>query len=208
MEKEDILKRQSELQKLYLGNMQKIKYRMRAIEDIKSGKRSTTYNMTNIEFCVLQTRKILELIALSALISDKDVYNKHLNNIDKMWNPKYILSDIERIHPDFYPVPIRIDLKDKSKWNDAKEPYLTKEEFVRIYDRCGKYLHESSLNMTSKDIYEAYNNVYKEISHWIQLIVNLLWTHTINLYNQKDLFYIALGKEEEPPHGNIFTRID
>ena len=208
MNDEEVLKRQSELQRLYLKNMQIIKFRIKAIGDIMSGKTHTTYKMTNIEFCVLQTRKILELIALSALISDKDVYNERLENIGGMWNAKHILSDIERIHPDFYPIPIVVDSNDKSNLLDMSEPFLTKKDFVHIYERCGKYLHENSIEVTNQDIDYMYNNVYKEIHQWIQLIINLLWTHTIKLHNQKDLFYISMGKDDEPPKGNIFTTVE
>ena len=85
------LERQTELQKLYLRNMQLIKWRLRAISDIREGKTKTTYKITNTEFCVLQIRKILELIALSALVSDVDLYREKLGNIDRMWNAKLIL---------------------------------------------------------------------------------------------------------------------
>ena len=197
--------RQIELQKLYLRNMQIIKWRLRSIRDIQSGKTKTTFKMTNIEFCVLQIRKTLELIALSALISDQDIYEEHLNNIGAMWNARLILADIERIHPDFFPKPIVIDPTDEYKWNDRTDDYLTKEKFVRIYERCGKFLHENPLKMTNADIDNEYSKVWNEITEWRILIINLLNTHTIKLYNQKDLFYIAMNTEDQPPHGNIFT---
>ena len=66
------LERRTELQKLYLKNMQEIKWRIEAIDEIRSGKRTARFLQTNIEFCVLQIRKILELIVLSALVSDAD----------------------------------------------------------------------------------------------------------------------------------------
>ena len=60
-------KRQEELHKLYLKNMSLIKLRMRALSDVMRLARTTTYEITNIEFCVLQIRKVLELIVLSSL---------------------------------------------------------------------------------------------------------------------------------------------
>lgn len=204
MDKQELL-RQTELQKLYLRNMQIIKWRLRAIYDIQSGKAKTSFKITNIEFCVLQIRKILELIALSSLISDQDIYEQHLKNIWSMWNARWIIADIERVHPDFFPKPITIDPTDKFKWNDRTDDYLTKEKFVRIYERCGKFLHENPLKMTIADIDNEYSKVWDEITEWGTLIVNLLNTHTVKLYNQKDLFYIALNADDDPPYGNIFT---
>lgn len=201
------LTRQTELQKLYLRNMQIIKWRLRSIRDIQSGKTTTTFKMTNTEFCVLQIRKILELIALSALISDHDVYEEHLKNIGSMWNARFILADIKRVHPDFFPRPIVIDPIDKFKWCDLTDEYLTKDKFVRIYERCGKFLHENPIKMTNADIDHEYSTVWNEITEWGILIVNLLNTHTIKMYNQKDLYYIAMNAEDQPPQGNIFTMV-
>ena len=207
MRDDELIKRQSELQILYLRNMQKIKWRMNAIFDIRQGRRTTTYKQTNIEFCVLQIRKVLELIAFSSLVSDTDVYREKLINIEKMWNAKHILADIERIHPDFYPKPIVIDEDDKEIWNDRQGPYLTRDEFVKVYDRCGKFLHEDSPYKTEKEIHNEYEQLWNDIGEWGQLIINLLSNHTIHLYNQKDLFFISMDKGDNPPHGNIFTRV-
>jgi len=200
----EVLERQVELQKLYLRNMQIIKWRLNAIRDIQTGDRKTTYRMTNIEFCVLQIRKILELIAFSSLVSDADVYREKLSKIDSMWNARLIFRDIERIHPDFYPKPIRIDPKDKSIWHDIEDGYLTKDEFIKIYDKCGKYLHENSPFMSNQEIDHMYNEVWNQITDWGTKIINLLNTHIVCLYNQTDLFLIQMG---DPPSGNIFTNV-
>ncbi len=44
--KEEKVNRQVELQKLYLRNMQIIKWRLKAIADIRLGKTKTTFKMT------------------------------------------------------------------------------------------------------------------------------------------------------------------
>lgn len=77
------LERQQRLWELYLRNMSEVKRRVAAIDDIFFGRCSTTYRITNMEFCVLQIRKILELIALSALVSDADLYRERLDKIEK-----------------------------------------------------------------------------------------------------------------------------
>ena len=207
MNSEKTIDRQLELNTLYLRNMQRIKWRLNAISDIREKRRTTTYMQTNIEFCVLQIRKILELIAFSSLVSDTDIYKEKLNNIEKMWNAKLIFNDIERIHTEFYPCPIVIDENSKHIWKDRQEPYLTRDEFVRVYDRCGKFLHEDSPYKTDKQIQEEYEQLWEDIGEWGQLIINLLFTHTIKLYNQKELFYIAMGDTDAPPRGNIFTQV-
>ena len=202
---ESVLNRQVELQKLYLRNMQIIKWRLNAIRDIQTGERKTTYKMTNIEFCVLQIRKILELIAFSSLVSDADTYREKLSKIDSMWNAKLIFRDLERIHPDFYPKPILIDPEDKSIWHDVVDGYLTKDDFVSIYDKCGKYLHENPPFLSNKEIDRMYDEVWDQITDWGTKIINLLNTHIVSLYNRNDLYLIQMG---DPPSGNIFTKVE
>ena len=202
------IERQTQLQIRYLRNMQIIKWRIRAIKDIRTNKCHTTYSATNVEFCALQIRKILELIALSSLISDLDVYREQLNDIEKKWNARLILQDIERIHPNFYPVPIEIDPDNKYRWLDKKTTYLTKEQFVSKKKKCGKILHEDSAFKDDKDMDSTYNQADEQINNWVLLIMNLLNTHTVHLYNKKDLFYITMGGENDRPRGNIFTLVE
>lgn len=205
------LDRQVELQNLYLRNMAKIKWRVQAIQDILNNTKSTTYKITNTEFCVLQIRKILELIALSALVSDADVYRNALGKIENMWNARCIIRDIERIHPGFYPEPIEVVYNKNEEavdeWVQVQRPFLDKEQFVNIYNRCGKYLHEPSPFKTEEEIAASYASIEQAIPNWISLIVALLSTHVVHLYNQSDLFFITMGGKGSLPHGNIFSQI-
>lgn len=197
-----------ELQCLYLRNMQEIKWRIEALDEIYLGQKTTRFFQTNVEFCVLQIRKILELIALSALVSDADVYKEKLGRIENMWNARLILKEIERIHPDFYPQPIFIDPDDKYNWIDVKDGYLTKKQFVKIYEKCGKMLHEASSFVDYNSLQMEYKQIWNEIPKWRSLIVKLLNTHIIKLYNQTDLFFITMKDcKNGNPAGNIFTSV-
>lgn len=205
----DDLERQVELQKLYLRNMQKIKWRTKAIFDVLKKKTSTTFEATNIEFCILQIRKILELIALSSLISDADIYKQKMKNIESMWNAKYILRDLERINPHFYPQPIKIIQQEGQidNWVNIESSYLTIEKFISIYEKCGKYMHEFSPFLTEQEINLFYKSIKAEIKEWMELIINLLNCHIVHLYNNSHLFCVFMNEENKPPVGNIFTAI-
>ncbi len=200
------LARRSELQKLYLNNMQEIKWRIEAIDDIYLKKKATSFFQTNIEFCVLQIRKILELVALSALVSDADVYKDKLGKIETMWNARLILQDIERIHPGFYPQPVRTDEKNEYEWIDIEEEYLTKDKFVKVYEKCGKFLHAASPFIDEATTQQEYQQIWVAIPQWRNWILRLLNRHIIKLYNQKELFYIIMkNKGTGTPAGNIFV---
>ena len=129
----------------------------------------------------------------------------NLMTLKKKWNARLILKDIGRIHPDFYPVPINTAPNNKYRWLEKKTPYLTKEQFEDIYKKCGKVLHEDSAFMDDKDMDSTYKHADEQIDNWVVLIMNLLNTHIVHLYNKKDLFYITMGGEKDSPRGNIFT---
>ena len=204
-------RRQSELQRLYLKNMSLIKLRMKALSDVIRHKRTTTYEITNIEFCVLQVRKILELIALSSLVSDADLYREKMDKVEKMWNARLIIRDIERIHPDFFPRPITIeshrDEGEPDVFLELNEPYLTKDKLIEIYQLCGKYLHQSSPFADEERDNESYLKIKDRLVEWRGLIIRLLSTHVIRLYNEDYIWYVVMNEEDKPPFGNIFVKV-
>lgn len=207
------LEHQNELLNLYLKNMWIIKRRIRAVLSIycKTEDRHTTtlFPQTNIEFSLLQIRKILELIALSSLVSNIDLYKAQLKNVERMWNARLIFRDIEKLNSNFYPEAIVICPKDKNTWYKRKDDILSKEEFVKIYEKIGKAMHEDSPFLTLKDAQPYYKEMERNILIWIKKIQNLLWTHIIKLEDKETLFYVSIaGKLSDLPHGNIFKSID
>ncbi|MHC3993916.1 hypothetical protein ACXWTF_03755 [Thiomicrolovo sp. ZZH C-3] len=182
----------------YANVMNEINRRTNVVQSFLAGERNAMYNVVNIELICLQIRKILELIALGSLVANQKIFLKKVNNLQKMWNAKYILSDIEKLNPDFYPRPID---EQPSKLDgvvndlmDVTEGYLTKDDFILIYDKCGKILHaENPLgNGTDYQYYE------KHIPIWMQKIKRLLGTHKVTLLNDKNMYLVHMqehGKE-------------
>lgn len=80
----------------YANVMNEIKRRTLVIASFINKERNAMYNAVDIELQCLQIRKILELIALSSLVANKKVFQKQLNELQKMWNAKYILNDIKK----------------------------------------------------------------------------------------------------------------
>ncbi|HVV55192.1 MAG TPA: hypothetical protein VHC47_07705 [Mucilaginibacter sp.] len=154
-------------------------------------RRNTTgSNETDIEFCCLQIRKMLELISLGSLVMHKNEFEKQSEKYKTFWNPKRILEDIEKINPDFYPKPICIDLKNSTPQNtilyDMKDGFLKKSDFVTMYNECSKILHNEN-PYGAKTNYEHYR---KHIKKWGEEIIYLLKLHMIKLY-KGDGFYLV-----------------
>ena len=62
--------------------------------------------------------------------------------------------------------------------------------------------------MANKEIDYAYDQIWDDIYHWGQLIINLLQTHLVHLYNNKDLYFITMDGGDGKPRGNLFTMIE
>src|SRR5579862_5091556 len=98
MQQQDIIK--------YCNVMEEIKHRTAVINAFGSGGAVALYPATTIESVYLQFRKILELVALGSLVANKTEFSKVYAGFAKYWNAQYLVKDIERINPDFYPRPI------------------------------------------------------------------------------------------------------
>jgi hypothetical protein len=115
----------------YCYQMEEIKLRINVVSSFLYGQSSAVYAPATVECVCLQIRKILELIAFASLIANKEACTKVFAKVSKAWNAGELLKELERVNPDFYPVPVievasnepgvKTDLR---KRNEAE--YLTK----------------------------------------------------------------------------------
>jgi len=176
----------------YCDGMEEIKRRVDTINGLLAGTRSTGYKATNIESVYLQFRKVLELIALSSMVLNKDEYSKQHSKFASHWHASRILSDLEKINPDFYPVPSR-QVVDQITGKVLKvEPiiqgYLTKDDFAKLYEMCGGILHASNPFKPTQDL-ERYE---KEASTWLQKIMLLLGHHHAQLFDKNYQLWVIM----------------
>lgn len=192
---------------LYCTLMNEVKNRTFAVNQILDGQTTTTYKATNIEFMCLQIRKILELISMGSLVMNKDLFEEIGQKYAQYWNAKYILSDIERLNPDFYPIPIIEVPSDRNNvvnnLQNKTYGFLTRDNFVSVYDKCGMIMHASN-PFGSRYDYDFYN---KKITEWRDLIIGLLNSHLIHIKGI-DGFYLIHMEEtgEKGVHGYYFEK--
>lgn len=193
---------------LYITLMNEVKKRTNAITGILKKTNTTTYQATNIEFMCLQLRKILELISLGSLVANKKEFECQQIKYQQFWHAKRIIKDIEKLNPDFYPKPI-IELPSKNQGIkndlvDMKDGYLTKEEFVNVYDQLGKIMHADNPFGTKTDLayYESQiENCYKKV-------IKLLNCHMIRLKGKEEFYLIHMQEERDDlVHGYIFGKV-
>jgi hypothetical protein len=199
---------QSDIQK-YCNLMDEVKRRTLVINAFGNRKTTTPFGTTNIECVYLQLRKILELIAFGSLVANKVEFSKAYTDFSKYWNAQYLLRDIKRVNPEFYPQPIIEKLGSKpgvkSDWEHKTDGFLTKEDFLKLYEKCGKIMHAGNPYGTQVD-YAYYE---KSIQDWLTKITGLLNSHLIKLVNDPNLYLIHMKEDrDELVHHYIFAPIN
>jgi len=193
----------------YAECMEEIKKRMKVVRAFTDGSANAIYKQTTAESTCLQIRKILELIALSSLVANKEAYAKSRKKFATDWHAKRILSDINTINPDFYPVPTRQILDSSGKKvievKKIESGFLTKNGFEKIYDRCGGLLHASNPFSKSKDI----DNFLKLVPKWMDKIKNLLNHHQVQLIQSDLQLWVLMQAEKDGKvHVTLFQRLE
>jgi hypothetical protein len=132
------------------------------------------------EVACLNLRKILELIAFASLTANKEKYAEVHANFANHWRAKVLLQNLERIHPQFYPRPAFFSHQDANgiKHIDfLKDGFLTKDEFVTLYDKCSEVLHTWNPFRVDPRVVDFGIS----IRDWVTRIERLLAVHTIRL---------------------------
>ena len=190
---------------LYCDVMEEIKRRTSVVWSFLNGKSSTIYKATTIESACLQVRKILELIALASLVANKTEFAAQNEKFAKVWNARLILNDIERLNSQFYPKPIREVPSAKpgilNDLQDITDGFLTKEDFLKVYEKCGAMMHSDN-PYGGKTDYQYYD---KSLPKWMEKIRVLLNSHIIRLINGENFYLIHMKEDrDDKVHGYTF----
>ena len=188
----------------YLNVLTEIKRRTKVIDDIISADSRLRYRATSIETACLQIRKILELIAFGSLIANVRIYSAQYKRFAEHWNARIMLRDMERVNPNFYPSPIiqkpsavtGIDMD----WSSRGPDYLTKDDFLIAYEKCGGVLHATNPYGEATD-FDAYQT---NLIQWRKKIVNLLNAHTMTLVEDDHLYLFQMSAGDQMPTYHSF----
>lgn len=198
----------SQALKKYLTLMGEIKRRTTVTQALANGMVRVVYKATTIESIYLQYRKMLELIALGSLVANKEVFSKVYQDFAKYWNAEFLVKDIERVNPDFYPRPIIQKPSGapggKIEWSDRPNDYLTKDELIKLYKKCGAIMHCGNPYGSQVD-YAYYESM---VAYWGTRIMNLLSAHYIRLVSDPNLYLVQMGSNEEAPSHCAFAPLD
>jgi len=177
--------------------MEEIKRRTGVVDFFLGGKGHALYQPTTIESICLQLRKILELIAFGSLVANKESYSAVYAKFATNWNARLLLRDLERVNPDFYPKPVvevpSPDPKVRRHLENRQLDYMTKQEFERIYEKCGAMMHADNPYGSRID----YKYYLERLPAWRTQAVNLLSNHQVRLLNEKGFYLIHMKENQD-----------
>lgn len=203
--------RQSDIEHIYLKNMRDVKRRLRYSEE-QINVFNNTQEYIFLENAVLHTRKALECIAYASIAPNKKEYSKFRSaaktpvDFRKDYHGAKILKQLEMVNKDFYPSPLVGPKSVGAKqwhFDRLKDGFLTKNQYIKLYDRLGKFLHSD--NPWDND--KGYLNLAKDMPEGIEKIRALLQTHAtfVQEKERRLSFVVDMGSEEKDV--SIFTAV-
>lgn len=196
---------------LYHECLYEIKRRIDVIASHINREITEKYKIVEVEFICLQFRKILEKIALMSLVANKEIYAEHNDKFRKHYHAERILNDLERINPNYYPQPIRKIEKEGEmpQIERIEDGYLTKDEFVKLYEKCGAMMHAQNPFADSKTFEITLDKYMKEFSEWLTKVYMLIGHHQIILVGGKAMVVGLLERSDNGlPQAVIFEQIE
>jgi hypothetical protein len=194
---------------VYVNCMEEIKLRTAAVNMFFKVASGNLYRISAVEFVSLQIRKILELIALASLASHKEEFAKQHQKFAEMWRARKILKDLEKLNPGFYPVPTE-QVRDPQtgsvlQTRNVSKPFLTKQDFERVYQDCSAALHAQNPFGPQVDILR----IESEFPSWMERIQNLLNHHQVQLLNSKHQLWILMqASSDGRVHASLMQKIE
>lgn len=176
--------------------MLEFKLRLIHCERVASETKPTTgLAALDSEFCFLQLRRLIELVAFSSALRDEERY-RALRQIQQQSNPKdhgdhtrdweapEILRRMVQISPYCLPIPLKTETKKAGAaiQFDRKNISVTHGRLIEIYQICGGFLHAK--NPFSQDYRvhvdkqrKKYEGARKEILKCLTFFRKLMWYH-------------------------------
>lgn len=183
-------KAQLEAQKVYANLLEEIKLRIASINHCTLGLSGLAPPFVK-DFCHLQIRMICELVALGCLVAHGDIKEASSKNLQGAWSAEKIMSVLENLHPHFYPQPVK-QTKTPNGYHLQRMPSpLPKDEFLKLYHKCGGMLHRGSLRNLLKRQFPKQIN-FPEITAKAQKLSDLLSHHILVMQSGEQMIIAML----------------
>jgi len=191
---------------VYANLMVEIRDRVSAIQAL-FGEQIDLSNVVRFECAFLQTRMILETLALACLVAHGDLKEMKSSGLRKAYQADIIVKKMDLLHPDFFPVPHIVTVDDGVQLSGRKTYHfeessaasLTKADIISMYGKLGNRLHRGSLkalNRKSGDPEKDINDTFD----FLERLMALLGNHHIMTMARKTVFVCSIP---DPTVGDV-----
>ena len=129
---------------VYCDSMVRIRHRINVVQTIMSGGAKIGHGDQTAELIFVQFRKTLEEIAFATLPANKEKYAEVHANFSKHWRAKDMLVVMDKVNPNFYPVPLQAPIEiapGQKHFEPLTDGFVTRDDFVLLYDCSSEALH-------------------------------------------------------------------
>lgn len=163
--------------------MEQLLRRFDLVNGVFAKRVTSGHDFLNVEIVFLQFRKMLEQNAFGSLVANRDVYSRVRASFATDWHATRMLKQVGDLNPEFYPQPLKEASRrlESGRRHIHLEPvldgFLTKDDFVQLYDYCGDLLH-------SQNPYKSAGptiHVGRSPKEWLSRIQNLVALHRAQL---------------------------
>lgn len=138
-----------DLLQMYANRMGEMKQRMIRIEGILErcpglgGMKTAQEDGAAAEDFALQFRKVLELIAFSGLIANKEIYESAFSDFKSHAYPSKIAKRLQALHPRWFPEHVKLIVVAAGSVGGVQPvaSAFTRELWQTLYDKMGVILH-------------------------------------------------------------------
>lgn len=156
-----------------------------------------------VETGFLQLRFSCEIVALGCLVAHDDLKEVKAAKLQSAYQADYIISRLERLHADFFPVPHNVEIlrtdptgRNFYHYTPVSDGFMSKERLVNAYRRCGAVLHKGSLKALSKR-QDDEQKLVDELHEYHSALVTLTGAHHIMTKDREWTFVCGIPASNE-----------
>lgn len=157
------------------------------------------FDLVLLESICLQMRKILELVAMSSLISNKDAFDITSSKIFNQWRGKEIIKEIKsysnlvfpKISYEYFKFSPNDYINNFTNFKEITTNLIDEDKFCQIYDKCSELLHIKNPYSQSNNIQEKIDYISMNIGTWLDYIFNTYSLCKIVPFGNEDTSYVV-----------------
>jgi hypothetical protein len=183
-------KKQAEFAQIYARLLDEARNRLNSIPTIRRELGPWVPTYVTDESAYVQLRMVCELIAIGCLVAHGDIPVTRVGKLLSAKYPTVIMLEMEKLHPDFYPIPFD---QDGEIFTELKTGFLTKPDLLALYDECGNALHRGTL----KKVIRGHTKLpqFERVMKWVNLTTRLIFRHNIRLAQPDRLLQFNVGSK-------------